>query len=151
MVPHPLTSADKSFFLVIALNSGRDLIVLSVQLEFEIFCLTFDVVSRDLTFAVWTFDIAHLRLMITFSWLPLLFTDEISSNKRNKFCETRTMDGCVSPPRALFDGNSNGRSKKWRCYFIDALTEDTFGLEAYDKDKSSTCYKSLNSLLRNIK
>ena len=61
------------------------------------------------------------------------------------------MDGCVSPARALFDGKSNGRSKKWRCYVIDALTEDAFGLEAYDQDKSSTCYKSFNLLLRTIK
>ena len=76
--------------------------------------------------------------------IAFMFTDEISSNERNKVCETETMDGCTSPVRALFDGNSNGPSKKWRCYFTDALTEDAFGLEAYDNDKDSTCYKSLN-------
>ena len=36
-----------------------------VSLEFKIFRLTY-VVSRNLTLAVWTFDIAHLRLMIIF-------------------------------------------------------------------------------------
>ena len=83
--------------------------------------------------------------------MPSLFTDEISSNKRDKVCETKTKDGCVSPVRALFDGKPSGRSKRWRCYFIDALTEDAFGLDAYDNDKSSACYKNLNSLLRTIK
>ena len=89
--------------------------------------------------------------MIIFSSLPSLFTDEISSNKRDKVCETETEDGCVSPARALFDGKPSGRSKKWRCYFIDALTEDAFGLEAYDNDKNSTCFISKNWLLRTIK
>jgi len=90
------------------------------------------------------FDKAHLRLMISIFLIAFTFTDEISSNKRNQVCETESMDGCASPVRALFDGNVNGRGKKWRCYFTDALTKDAFGLEAYDHDKSSTCYKNLN-------
>ena len=83
--------------------------------------------------------------------MPSLFTDEVSSDKRDKVCENEAKDGCVSPVRALFDAKPNGRSKEWRCYFADALTQDEFGLAAYDNDKNSVCYKTLNWLLKTIK
>ncbi|KAL9960798.1 hypothetical protein ACROYT_G034300 [Oculina patagonica] len=77
---------------------------------------------------------------------PCMLPDEIGAFQRNKVCEVKTKDGCVSPVYALFGGKSNTKSIKWRCYFADALIEDINGLLEYDKDKLSNCFITDGSL-----
>ena len=49
------------------------------------------------------------------------------------------MEGCTAPAYALFDGEPNSRSKKWRCYFSDAVKLNNKDQQEYDTVKKSNC------------
>ena len=73
----------------------------------------------------------------------ILFADEMAEELRNQFCEDETMAGCTAPVYALFDGEPSHRSKRWRCYFSDALILNSMGQLEYDYVKNSNCFKTI--------
>ena len=69
--------------------------------------------------------------------------DEIAAEERNEYCQSKTKAGCTAPVYALFDGEPSNPSKRWRCYFSEAVTVNDMGQVEYDTSTNSNCYVTI--------
>ena len=72
--------------------------------------------------------------------------DEIAAEERNEYCQSKTKVGCTAPVYALFDGEPSDRSKRWRCYFSEAVTVNGMGQVEYDTSTNSNCYVTIEDV-----
>ena len=72
-----------------------------------------------------------------------LVADEIAAEERNENCQSKTKAGCTAPVYALFDGEPSDRSKRWHCYFSEAVTVNDMGQVEYDTSTNSNCYVTI--------
>ena len=69
--------------------------------------------------------------------------DEIAAEERNEYCQSKTKAGCTAPVYAMFDGEPSDRSKRWRCYFSEAVKVNDMGQVEYDISTNSNCYVTI--------
>ena len=69
--------------------------------------------------------------------------DEIAAEERNEYCQSKTKAGCTAPVYAMFDGEPSDRSKRWRCYFSEAVKVNDMGQVEYDTSTNSNCYVTI--------